>query len=224
MNILLLVAGTNVPSNSDCFADAFISGMQKSGPITLEKIYVRDLNLDHFTLEHYKPETVQGAGYERLKAAVLKADAVVFSTPIWNFSVPAHLKNMIDRMGAFGLDTETRSKGTLNGKPFFFLFTGGAPTAAWKGLMRFTTLHVREGIRYFGGSIAGTHFAGKCVAGRGKFGCVIAERTDVMDDASRRGEGFRRYVDHYKATGKLPWKTRMAATLYFYGQRMMAKL
>ncbi len=224
MHILILVAGTNVPSNSDCFADAFVHGMQNAGPLTITKMYMRDLELSHFTLEHYKTETDQGEGFKKLQNAVTEADAVVLSTPIWNFSVPGHYKNLLDRMGAFALDTETRSHGTLGGKPFFFLFTGGAPVAAWRGLMRFTTLHVREAVRYFGGTIVGTHFAGKCVAGRGKFGCVIAERSDVMSEAGKRGMQFRTLLDRYTATGKLPLKIRLIATFYFYGQRVMAKL
>jgi NAD(P)H-dependent FMN reductase len=224
MHITVFVAGTNTPSNSDCLAEAFIAGLQTGSNVTIEKIYVRDLQLDHFTLDHYRPETDQGPGGKLLLEAIQRADAVVFSSPVWNFSVPAHLKNMIDRMGSFALDTETRSRGQLKGKPFFFLFTGGAPLAAWKGLMRFTTLHVREAIRYFGGTIVGTHYVPKCVMGRGVFGCMIKERPEDLQRGQDLGQTFRRTVERYMETGTFSLKLRLIARFYYWGQRIIAKL
>ena len=103
---------------------------------------------------------------------VENASGLVIATPVWNFGVPAHLKNFIDRMGSFALD-ETRSRGTLNGKPFYIIFTGGAPKPAWTGLMKKTTAFVPEALRYFGATYIGHHFEPKCVKGRGKFGLVV---------------------------------------------------
>src|SRR6185436_17935893 len=122
MKLLILVGGTNTPSNSDMLADWFIDGAASVNGTVTEKIYVRDLHLDQFMLAYYDQQTDQGAGYERLKAAVEGCDGLIIATPIWNFSVPGHLKNLIDRMGAFGLDADTRSLGMLKGKPVYFIF------------------------------------------------------------------------------------------------------
>ncbi len=223
MKILHLNAGTNDPSNSRTLADAFCRGMQKLENMAVETIRVVDLDLAHFTLAHYDPATDQGADYRRLEAAVKTADGVVISTPIWNFSVPAHLKNLIDRMGAFALDAETRSRGTLGGKPFFFVYTGGAPLPAWKGLMRFTTMHLPESIRYFGGSVFGRRFEGKCTPSKGAFGLVMDKRAEALKRAEADGERFARRTARFAKDGTLPLSIRIVTWFYRKGQRIIAR-
>lgn len=224
MKILILLAGTNHPSNSEVLAGAFAEGMRKLPDTEVETIRVSDLNLEHFTLDHYKPETNQGADYEKVRTALTNASGVVIASPIWNFSVPAHLKNLIDRMGAFGLDSETRSRGTFGGKPFYFLFTGGAPLPAWKGLMRFTTMHVSEAMRFFGASILGKHFEGKATVGKGKFGLILDQRPDHLAKAREKGELFAGDVQRFAKEGILPLRTRIVTKLYRFGQRILGKL
>src|SRR3989338_4220001 len=138
VKILVLVAGTNDPSNCDTLAEAFTEGLRHVPETEINKVFVRDLHIDHFTLDHYREGGPEEEDFRKIRSLVLDADGIVVATPIWNFSVPAHLKNLIDRMGTFALDRETRSDGQLGGKPCCFLFTGGAPVPAWKGLQRFT--------------------------------------------------------------------------------------
>ncbi len=223
MKILLLSAGTNEQSNSLTLAEAFCRGATKAGNVEIEGIRVAEFDLAHFTLAHYDAATDQGDAFRRLERAVTEAAGVVIATPIWNFSVPAHLKNLIDRMGAFALDRETRSKGTLGGKPFFFLYTGGAPLPAWKGLMRFTTMHLPESIRYFGGSVFGRLFEGKCTPGKGAFGLVVDKRADVLARAEAAGERFARRTARFAQDGTLPLSIRIVTWFYKKGQRIIAK-
>ncbi len=224
MKILLLLGGTNDPSNAECLADRFTEGMKKEVPgLTVEKIRLREVPIDHFSLKHYDPTTDQGEVMRKIEAVTKEAAGIVIATPIWNFSVPAHLKNVIDRMGSFALDAETRTKGQIKGKPCYFLFTGGAPVPAWKGLMRFTTMHVPEAFRYFGGSIIGRYFEGKCMRGRGKFGCVIDKRPDSLMKVEARGRKFARIASRFHANGEIPLSCRIITRLYLWGQRIIAK-
>ena len=201
-----------------------MEGVADCGACEVTKLRLIEYELPQFTLDCYKDNCPLPPGYKDLKAYVEEADGVVIATPVWNFGVPAHLKNFLDWIGCFGLDSETRSKGTLGGKPFYYIFTGGAPAAAWKGLMRFTTLFTRESIRYFGGTIAGVFYEGHCTPGRGQFGLVVDKRTERLADARKAGKKFGDFAMKFKQTGVLPLRHRLFEKAYKRGQRIMAKL
>ena len=224
LSILILVAGTNDPSNCETLAEAFRRGLDETGTVKTEIIRIKDLSIAHFTLAHYDKQTAEEDDFQRIRNAVSTAHGMVIATPVWNFSIPAHLKNLIDRMGSFALDEETRSKGLLGGKPCYFLFTGGAPLPAWKGLMRFTTSHVQESFRYFGSTIVGTYFEGKSMLGRGKFGLAVDKRPESLAKVQKRGRYFAAFVTNFLQTGKLPLYYRVFNYCYRLGQRIMAKL
>jgi multimeric flavodoxin WrbA len=223
VKILALVAGTNHPSNSETLCDHFIEGAKRSGA-EVEKIRIEDLALDHFTLAHYDAATDQGADYEKLKKAVLGADGVVISTPIWNFSVPAHLKNLIDRMGTFGLDEESRSLGMLKGKPFFLLYTGGSPAPVWIGLQRRTVSHMPVSIRYFNGVPVGSHYEERATLGKGKFGLIVDKRPGSLSAVEAKGEKFAATCAYFVKNGKLPFTMRLKTAVLRVGQRIKKKL
>lgn len=223
--VAVIVAGTNTPSNAEFLADRFIDGLREHG-IQTSKIVLRDLNIKHFTLERYAPHcSDKDDDFCRVESLISEADGVVFASPVWNFSVPAHLKNLIDRMGAFALDTEGRSRGTLKAKPFYILYTGGAPMIAWKALLYITTLHVTEAIKYYGGTVVGRHFEPKCVLGRGKFGLVVDKRPATLELMKKKGARFGDIARHYCENGALPLSTRIGyqffSFLYRVGNRIM---
>lgn len=224
MKILVLSCSPNKPSNSDVLAEAFMEGVVESSDCEVTKIKLIEYDLPQFTLACYEDNCPLPKEYQDLRKLVIEADGVVIASPVWNFGVPAHLKNFLDWIGCFGLDQETRSKGTLNGKPFYYIYTGGAPAAAWKGLMRFTTLFTREAIRYFGGTITGVFYEGRCTPGRGKFGLVVDKRPETLDSVRKRGKSFGMFVEKYNKTGILPWNHRTFEKLYQIGQRIVGKL
>lgn len=223
--IVVIVAGTNDPSNSDVMADHFITGMKQVPGTRIEKLRLKDMNLSHFTLERYEEDCELEPDYLKLKTLLKEAKGTVFASPVWNFSVPAHLKNLIDRIGAFALDHETHSKGQFAGRPFVLLYTGGAPMIAWKALLYLTTLHVTEAIKYYGGTVVYRHFEPKCVKGRGKFGLVVDQRPESLALMERKGKLYAELVNHYAATGKLPANKQLAykffTFLYRVGNRIM---
>ncbi len=224
VTILVLVAGTNEPSNANVLADAFIEGTQSVEGIAVKKLRVKDLTIEHFTLERYSPQCILEDDFCMLQEAILGASGIVIATPIWNFSVPAHLKNLIDRIGAFALDEATRSRGMLGGKPFYLIFTGGAPLPAWKTIMRFTTMHVAEAIKYYAGTIIGIHFEGRCMAGKGVFGVVVGSRPRTLDSLRRQGMTFAKVVKTFTESGKLPLGKRLSLKFHEFGQRLAARL
>lgn len=223
MNILLLVAGTNEPSNSNALADAFIQGMQQHGSIHCDKVHIKDLRIDHFTLDCYDPQCNQEEDFCRVQKLMEKSHGFVIATPIWNFSVPAHLKNLIDRMGSFALDI-TRSKGTLKGKPFYLILTGGTPVSGWYALMRKTTSHLSESLKYFGASFIGRHYEPKCIRGRGVFGLVVDRRPDSVESLRRQGFDFAKVAAEYMRTGKAPIRHRAKAKVMKWGETILKKI
>lgn len=153
-----------------------------------------------------------------IKDEILKADGVVIASPIWNFGVPAHLKNLIDRMGTFALD-ETRSVGTLKGKPFYLMYTGGSPAAAWP-LNKRTTSFMDVGLQYFGACIVGHHYEGRCTAGRGVFKEVVSSRPESLKAAKEKGKKFAEIVEIYATEGTLPMKQTITKWVFGLGGRM----
>ncbi len=205
--IAVIVAGTNVRSNSNMLADAMVDGMKRVMPdVVTNKIRLKDIEISHFNLNCYGPACPID-GLTHVESLIKETDGVIIATPVWNFGVPAHLKNLIDRMGAFALD-ETRSLGTFNGKPFFLIFTAGMPKAAWP-FVRKTVSHIPIAIQYFGGSVLGTYFEGGCTLGRGKFGLVVDKRPASLQAAQTKGEQFLRSVEVFKRTGVLPLRYRL---------------
>jgi multimeric flavodoxin WrbA len=224
MNILIIVAGTNDPSNSHMLAESFEEGISSySSEIEIEMIRLKDLSIDHFNLTHYKEEVKEEEDFIRIKKHMIESSGIVLASPIWNFGVPAHLKNLMDRIGSFALD-KTRSQGTLNGKPFYLIVTGGAPIPAWKGLIRKTSSYVSESIKYFGGTIFSTHFEPKCTAGKGGFKLVVDKRENSLDKLKEEGARFAEMTDKYAKNGKLPVKQKCVKKMYSIGQRISKKV
>lgn len=221
-SITIIVAGTNDPSNSHLLAEKFKEGIETSGAAST-LIRLKNLQLDHFDLKCYDATCSISDRFPEIHRAIEQADGLVIASPVWNFSVPAHLKNLIDRMGSFGLDNATHSVGTMQGKPTFLILTGGAPAAAWPLLKR-TTSHVGAGLQYFGCSVVSTHFEGGCTLGRGKFGLVVDKRPASLAAMEKKGAKFASIVRQFKETGTLPFKYRMTKAIVKTAQKLKRKM
>ena len=223
--IVIIIAGTNEPSNAASLALYFVKGMKKHlQSATIDEFRLKDMHIEHFTLKHYETNTDQGKDFKAIKQAVEKADALVIATPIWNFSVPAHLKNLIDRMGSFALDSSSRSLGMLNGKPVYLLYTGGSPSVVWTGLQRRTLSHMPVSLRYFGLTVIGSHYEERCTLGKGRFGLVVDKRKSTEEIVGQKGASFAKIVDYYARTGKLPFRQWILKHIFQSAQRVKRKL
>ncbi len=222
LTIIVIVAGTNELSNSNMLAHTMIEGMQASMPnLLVHTIRLKDLTIEHFNLDCYGPSCPVD-GLTNVESLIMQADGVIIATPIWNFGVPAHLKNLIDRMGSFALDA-TRSLGTFHGKPFFLIFTAGMPKTAWP-FLRKTVSGIPIAIQYFGGSVLGTYMEGGCTHGRGKFGLVVDKRPASLDAIRKKGEHFIKAVEAFSRTGVLPLRYRLIKKFVRLSQQAKKKL
>lgn len=224
MHIVIFVAGTNLPSNAKMLAETFKQGIEQE-KISTTLVRLADLSINHFSLEYYHPECSLEDDFCRIQSLFEKADGVVIATPIWNFSVPAHLKNFIDRIGGFSLDEATHSKGQLKGKPFYLIFTGGAPKPVWKFMLHVTTMHLPESLKYYGGVILGRHYEPRCMEGHGKFGLVVDKRPESLAHLQKKGAWFARIVRDRSQTGRLPlrfrWPYKLRIALQIFANRFL---
>ncbi|MEW6467763.1 MAG: NAD(P)H-dependent oxidoreductase [Bacteroidota bacterium] len=133
-------------------------------PIGGQHDFKKTANGDYFK---YQSEQVNAYQHD-LYAADLKAemdklvwaDLVIFSFPLWWFSVPAILKGWVDRvfaMGfAYGAGKGVYENGVFRGKRSMALFTTGGPEAAYgptgkNGTMDQTLFPIHHGMLYFVG-------------------------------------------------------------------------
>jgi multimeric flavodoxin WrbA len=223
MKIVVIVGGTSEPSNSELLADAFVEGIRRAEGASVEKILLRALAINHFTIACYDPAFKPEPDFRTVEALVRDADGLVFATPIWNFGVPGNLKNLIDRFGSFALDPERRTRGQWKDTPFYLVFTGGSPGAAWKGLLRRTTSGLPTSLQYFGGAHVGTHFEPRCTPGKGKFNLVVDGRPASLAAMRRKGGAFAHVVRDHVESGRLPLRIRLAREFYRFGQQIQRK-
>lgn len=222
VHVLAIVAGTNDPSNCDYLADVFLRTLEQEGATT-EKIRLKDLSIAHFTLEHYREDFPHEPDLLLVRDALERATGVLIATPVWNFGVPGHLKNLIDRLGSFALDAATRSRGQFKGKPFSLLFTGGVPAPGWHALQRKTTSFLPQGLRYFGAYPAGSFYEGSCIPGRGKFGLVVEKRPETLRRTERAAKAFAATVRTYERTGVPPMRHRIFSAGMRFGEVLLKK-
>lgn len=201
-------------------ADTAAAAMRARGA-EISKVRLKDLRIEHFGIECYGPNCPID-DFEKVEEMVKEADAIMIASPVWNFSVPAHLINLIDRMGAFALDP-SRSVGVLKGKPFYFIYTGGIPNSGW-GFMKRLLRHMTTALHYFGGAVLGTHYEGRCTVGRGVFGLVVDKRPESLKKMEQEAVKFLEQVSAYKRTGKLPLKHRMNQMFWKNAQAIKKKL
>ncbi|OIO53901.1 hypothetical protein AUJ46_04130 [Candidatus Peregrinibacteria bacterium CG1_02_54_53] len=211
VHVLVLVAGTNQPSNCETLADAFIAGLGEEA-LSAQKLRIADLAIEHFSLRHYEPGVPEEADFRLVREAMEGAAGLVIASPIWNFGVPAHLKNLIDRCGSFALDRR-QSRGKLNGLPLFMIFTGGAPSPAWRATLRSALSGIALALQYFGATHAGTHFEARCTPERGRFGLVVHERPKSLQHIREKGKRFSRIFRNFGENGSLPPKLASANAL-----------
>lgn len=166
MEIIALSCSPSRGRNSDQMLDHFILGVKEVAGVSIEKIYLSDVPIAYYSYENSK-----GTGPNEEKFAVLiskikKSHGLVIATPTYNFSVPAHLKNFIDRIRFIALDMEARNVlgqpvGKLGYLRTYFLVSGGTPTWAQKILFfTFPPFWLRGVFLYFGAKVMGAIYTG----------------------------------------------------------------
>ena len=146
--------------------DAFIRGVRTVSGVRAEKLYLEDISLDTYSFENRNGPTSHERAFADLVEKLRYAQGLVLATPTYNFSVPAHLKNFIDRIRFFALDFEEKNKlaqptGKLGHLYTYFLVSGGTPLWAQKILFfAFPPFWLRGVFVYFGAQYVGARYSG----------------------------------------------------------------
>lgn len=152
--------------NSDKMLDYFLEGVKIIKNIDVEKIYLEDIFIENYKYENRNGPSQNESNFKELTEKIKNADALVIATPTYNFSVPAHLKNFIDRIRFFALDVENRNImnqpiGKLNYLSTYFLVSGGTPLWAQKLLFfAFPPFWLRGVFLYYGAHVLGAIYSG----------------------------------------------------------------
>ncbi len=165
--IIALSCSPSRGRNSDTMLDNFIKGVEEVQGVEIEKIYLGDIYI-----ENYKFENSTGAQPDEKDFAELtkriqnEVDGLVIATPTYNFSVPAYLKNFIDRIRFFALDFTKKNflgqpVGMMRNIKMYFVVSGGTPNWARRILfLLFPPFWLRVIFSYFGAKNYGSIYSG----------------------------------------------------------------
>lgn len=167
MKIIALSCSPSRGRNSDAMLDSFIAGMKEVPTIEVEKIYLEDIKIDHYNFQNSKAALPHETAFAELtKKLAESTDGLVIATPTYNFAVPAHLKNFIDRIRFIALDlTQKNTLGQPVGKlghlKTYFLVSGGTPRWAQKILFfAFPPFWLRGVFLYYSAKVMGAFYSG----------------------------------------------------------------
>lgn len=116
-NLLVISSSPRIGGNSDLLSDQFIKGARESGH-NVEKINFSNKNINYCIgclkcqINH---ECIQKDDMAEILDKMIKADVIVFATPIYFFSMCAQMKTIIDRT--------TPRYNEISGKDFYYLLT-----------------------------------------------------------------------------------------------------
>ena len=103
MNIVILMGSPNKKGSTSILVDSFVRGAAENGH-DCEIIDVCHMNLHPCTgcvACGYEGPCVQKDDVELIRAKLLKADMVVFATPLYYYGMSAQLKIVVDRFCAY---------------------------------------------------------------------------------------------------------------------------
>lgn len=167
MKIVAISGSPSAGRNSDSMLTHFIEGARSVPGIEIERVFLRDIHIDNFHYDNRMGPLPHEGDFARLCRIIEKeAKGIVIATPTYNFGVPAHLKNFIDRMRFFGLDFSKQNKigqpvGKLQHLKAYFLVSGGTPNWAEKILFfAFPPFWLRGIFLYHGAHVMGAYYSG----------------------------------------------------------------
>lgn len=210
--ILALSCSPSKGRNSDTMLDNFISAASKydSGGefAEIEKVHLNDIPFDLYNYENGKHPAEHEVEFVALMKKFCDADGIIIATPTYNFSVPAQLKNFIDRIRYVALDLNKRDilgqpVGLLKKQKFFFLVSGGTPKWAQRILFfAFPPFWLRGVFLYYGANYVDAYYSGDIRS---------FENPKILKKCQKYGKKFAKAVIHDKGEGILDrifWKPR----------------
>ncbi len=190
--ILAIYAAPNKDSNSATLLDEFCKGAEAGGA-AIEKIYLYDLHLPYFNYGNRKaepPDNPENKDVKMLEKQIMGASGLVIASPVWNFSVPAILKNLLDRISYFGRvfrhPYSMRKQPNFTHLHCFYIFTTGVPWYGWL----FDSLayyHTKITMWYFGAKNHGLLKVHNCGNGAKN---IVHDRPWLLQKAYNKGVWF----------------------------------
>jgi FMN-dependent NADH-azoreductase len=164
--IIALSCSPSVGRNSDTMLDSFLDGVSSVKGIEFKKIYLKEIPIEMYEYSNSKGAGENEKEFKELTDLIQDSEGLVISTPTYNFSVPGHLKNFIDRMGFISLDYKNQNKlgqpiGRLGYLQTYFLVSGGTPK--WAEILfffAFPSFWLRAVFLYFGSEVMGAYYSG----------------------------------------------------------------
>lgn len=168
IKIIALSCSPSVARNSDSMLDFFIEGIREAldSDCDVEKIYLQDILIDYYSYENKNGPQLHEKEFKKLTNKIQHSAGLIIATPTYNFSVPANLKNFIDRIRFFALDFENKNKlgqpiGKLKKLNLYFLVSGGTPKWAQIILFfAFPSFWLRNVFLYYGARCIGAYYSG----------------------------------------------------------------
>lgn len=166
VKIVAIAASPSKGWNSDGMLDAFIDGIKETNLAEVHKVYMNDIEMDHYCHINREGAMDHEDEFKKLIEEIMSSDGLVVATPTYNFSVPAGLKNLIDRMSFMSLDYRKlnwlkQPTGRLHFLKNFYLVSGGTPTLAQKLLFfLFPPFWLKVVFKYYGAKNIGSIYEG----------------------------------------------------------------
>lgn len=198
--IIALSCSPSRKRNSDTMLDAFLRGIEKNKGIQTEKIYLSDIQIDYYTYENSIGTLPHETKFKELIENIESSQGLVIATPTYNFSVPAHLKNFVDRSRFFALNMKQRNNlrqpiGKLGYLGTYFLVSGGTPRWAEHILFfAFPAFWLRGVFLYFGAKVFGAYYTGDTEAFNNK---------KILKLCEKKGQHFAEQIIQGKKHGIL---------------------
>lgn len=166
--IIAIAGSPSKKRNSDSMLDSFIEGIKSARPeYDVEKFYIIDVPIAQYCFQNGDtPCRDDEPQFMELAEKFRDADGVVIATATYNFSVPACLKNFIDRLRYVALDMKRRNAlgqpvGMFTKHRMFFLVSGGTPKWFQKiAFFLFPPFWLRVIFAYYGVRKFGSFYTG----------------------------------------------------------------
>jgi len=167
MKILAISSSPSRKRNSDTMLDHFILGMKTIPNIQIEKIYLEDIKINTYKFENSEGPEEDEKDFKELTEKISKdINGLIIATPTYNYSIPSHLKNFVDRIKFIALDFTKRNRsnepiGKLGHLKMYFLVSGGTPN--WKKnilFFLFPTFYLKFIFSYYKAKTIGTFYSG----------------------------------------------------------------
>jgi len=198
--IIALSCSPSRGRNSDTMLDHFIKGINEVEGIEVEKIYLNDIPFDYYCYENGSQPGDNEQEFNDLARKIKEADALIISTPTYNFSVPAKLKNFIDRIRFIALDLSKKNKlgqpvGLLGHLRTYFIVSGGTPSWAQKMLFfGFPPFWLRSVFLYYGANCIGAYYSGDV---------KTFENVKILNKCRKKGSAYAKKVSKGKCNSLL---------------------